>query len=114
MDRLWVRITLVLAVVITFIAFLPFVTRTLRIDIFAPPPRPTRVANNPTDNSSPQPPRNNNDGPPSDEEFEERIWQEVYRTLLFGSVVGLGAVILLSRWLVASLGQLEQGTRAVA
>jgi signal transduction histidine kinase len=118
MDRLWVRITLVLAVVITFIAFLPFVTRTLRINIFAPSPRPTRVVNNPgnsTDNASPQsPPRNNNDGPPSDEEFEERIWQEVYRTLLFGSVVGVGAVVLLSRWLVAPLGQLEQGTRAVA
>lgn len=115
MDRLWVRITVVLAVVITFIAFLPFVTRTLRIDIFAPPPRPTRVVGTLSEESTTQPPpRSNDPGPPSDDEFEERIWQEVYRTLLFGSVVGLGAVVLLSRWLVAPLGRLEQGTSAVA
>jgi signal transduction histidine kinase len=122
MNRLWVRISLVLAVVITFIAFLPFVTRTLRIDIFAPPPRPTRVVGNaPNPNSDSTPPSENNGGPPrgdapgsQDDEFEERIWQEVYRTLLFGSVVGVGAAVILSRWLVAPLGQLEKGTQAVA
>lgn len=120
MNRLWVRISLVLAVVITFIAFLPFVTRTLRIDIFAPPPRPTRTVNETqstdgtTDSESTVPFDRGDEGPPDNSEFEERIWQEVYRTLFFGSVVGLGAAILLSRWLVAPLGQLEKGTQAVA
>lgn len=122
MNRLWVRISLVLAVVITFIAFLPFVTRTLRIDIFAPPPRPTRVVGsvpdatiedtNPSNDGTSS--QGGNPGPRNDSDFEERIWQEVYRTLFFGSVVGVGAAILLSRWLVAPLGQLEKGTQAVA
>lgn len=120
MNRLWVRISLVLAVVITFIAFLPFVTRTLRIDIFAPPPRPTRAVNETqsTDGTpsseSTVPFDRGDEGPPDNSEFEERIWQEVYRTLFFGLVVGLGAAIVLSRWLVAPLGQLEKGTQAVA
>jgi signal transduction histidine kinase len=122
MNRLWVRISLVLAVVITFIAFLPFVTRTLRIDIFAPPPRPTRVLGEEQTSPSGGTTRTNDrgtteggdPGPRNDSDFEERIWQEVYRTLFFGSVVGLGAAILLSRWLVAPLGQLEKGTQAVA
>lgn len=124
MNRLWVRISLVLAGIIIFIAFLPFVTRTLRIDIFAPPPRPTRVVvapdrgtgtgTNPTTSQEDNSPPAGDPGPPSNEEFEERIWQEVYRTLIFGSVLGVAATVLLSRWLVAPLGQLEKGTQAVA
>ncbi len=102
-NSLWVRITLVLGAIVLFIAFLPFLTRPIRDNNRRAPPAPPA-----TEGVS------NEQRTRIEESTEERLLGEISRTLLIGSLLGIGASVILTRWLVAPLNQLEQGTRAVA
>ncbi|MCO5182948.1 MAG: ATP-binding protein [Anaerolineae bacterium] len=101
MNRLWVRISLVIVAVALFIGLLPFALRTIN-----PPTRPL--------------PRPDIGEPISAERLEaiqrvseRQVWEAVARTLIVGAVLGVGGGILLSRWLSKPLTELEQGTRAI-
>ncbi len=101
MNRLWVWISLVIVSVVLIIALFPFAYR--EINRFSGlSPRPTERINS---EDHPQEFR---------ELIERRIWFGLSRTLLVGAVVALIAGILLTRWLVAPLRQLEEGAKAIS
>jgi len=103
MNRLWVWISVVIVGVALIITLFPFMLRNPVFNaIIPPPPRPVEHSSteeNPTEFRA---------------MLEKRIWNDISRTLTVGGVVGLVAGILLTRWLVAPLQQLEKGARAVA
>lgn len=102
MNRLWVWISLVILIVVLISSIFPFVSREFsRVLGLAPPPPPERFS------PDRQP-----------EEFraslERRIWISVSRTILVGGVVALLAGVLLTRWLVKPIRQLEEGAKAIS
>lgn len=101
MNRLWVWISLVIVSVVLIIALFPFAYREIN-RIKGLSPRPTERINS---EDHPQEFR---------ESIERRIWFGLSRTLLVGAVVALIAGILLTRWLVAPLRQLEEGAKAIS
>jgi signal transduction histidine kinase len=104
MNRLWVLISLVIVGVVLIVTLFPVVYRNLSSDI---QPRPGDVIQfERRDLEGFQP-----------EEFrqlvERRFWTNISRTLAVGALVALIAGVLLTRWLVAPLRELELGARAV-
>ena len=99
MNNLWVRISVVIVGVVLIVTLFPIVYRNVTSGI---PPR--QAEGIPFDERDP-------------EEFrqliERRFWTNISRTLGVGALVALIAGVLLTRWLVAPLRELEQGARAV-
>lgn len=109
MNRLWVRISLIIAVVVLFVALLPSAIRLVtRPDggSYGPPPPPDfsestdseiaeRIAQAQT-------------------QAERRIWQNTLITLGIGSLIGIGMGIWLSRGISKPLTEIEKGARALA
>lgn len=109
MNRLWVRISLVIACVAIIITLFPVAARRLV-------PRLGRPAL-----TSVEKPSTESTGALSSdqiariqEEAGNRAWLTTWTTVLFGAVVGLGVGIWLSRSLVMPLVELERGAKAVA
>ncbi len=101
MNRLWVWISLVIVSVVLITALFPFAYREITRSRELPP--------RPAEKSAPE------DRPQEfRESIERRIWFGLSRTILVGAVVALIAGILLTRWLVAPLRQLEEGARAIS
>jgi signal transduction histidine kinase len=100
MNRLWVWISVVIVGVVLTVALFPFIYRTITWGT-----APRQFERIPFNERNP-------------EEFrrtaERFFWSNMSRTLAVGAVVGLVAGVLLTRWLVAPLRQLESGARAVA
>ncbi|MDQ4074694.1 MAG: ATP-binding protein [Chloroflexota bacterium] len=101
MNRLWVRITIVIAGIVLFVALMPVATRltTRSRDYTAA----VATVDENTERCAKE-----------QRLAEDRIWKWVSRDLLFGGGIGLMASVLLSQWLVAPFRQIEKGTRAVA
>ena len=104
MNRLWLRISLVIAGIVIFVALFPIVVRQYRF-YTNPPPRPALEELSPEQAAR----------------LRERLaqreyetWMEFLRTVLVGVLIGLAAGALLSRWLAAPLRGLEQGARAIS
>jgi signal transduction histidine kinase len=104
MNRLWVRISLVIGCIVIFVALFPIAVRQYRF-YNDPRPRPS------LDELSPE----------QAARLRERIaqrdyetWVEFLRTVLVGTMIGLAAGALLSRWLAAPLRRLEQGAHAIS
>ena len=104
MNRLWVRLSLVVVFVVFFITLSPIVLRSLN--------RPYEPRNNPPRMVAQE--MSEEELAAFEASMERRIWQEVSGRLLVGGVLALAAGVIVSRWLVAPLGQLEEGARAVA
>lgn len=101
MNRLWVWLSIIIALIIIFTAFFPFVARAIGlIDQPRPRPFPAELSSEEIEQFQ--------------RSFENRIWNSVIRTLLVGGMIGLLVGILLSRWLVAPLNQLERGAQAIS
>jgi two-component system sensor histidine kinase BaeS len=100
MNRLWIWISVVIVGVVLIVALFPFLHR---IITQANPPR--QFEGGPFDGRNPEEVRRM---------MERAFWSNISRTLAVGAVVGLVTGILLTRWLVAPLRQLEGGARAVA
>jgi len=104
MNRLWVWISVVIVGVVLIVTLFPFVYRSITSDM---PPR--QAYGIPFDERNPE-------GFNPDEfreVIEMRFWTNLSWTLAVGAVVALIAGVLLTRWLVAPLRELEQGARAV-
>lgn len=101
MNRLWLWISVVIGCVVLFVALLPFVSRTITKRAGLPPRPEERIPFQERD-------------PEFRAMIEERAWSGLYRTLAVGAVFVLVAGVLLARWLVAPLRQLECGARAIA
>lgn len=104
MNRLWVRISIVVVSVVLIVTLFPIVYRTVTSDI--PPGRGEGI---PFEQSDPEEFR------PEEfrQQIERRFWTNISRTLAVGALVALIAGVLLTRWLVAPLREMEQGARAV-
>ena len=102
MNRLWVWISVVIVGVILTVFSFPIIFHELdrRMGLSSPPPE--RIS---YDERNPDAFR---------ESIEKRAWTGLTRTLALGAIFGLLAGVLLTRWLVAPLRQLEQGARAIA
>lgn len=105
MNRLWVRISLVIGLVVILVAIFPNLWR---------------MFNRPPDMSFPPPP---SDGFSTEQtrlmqrfiqDREERIWLGISWTLLAGAAIGLLAGIMLSRGLVSPLRALEEAAHAIS
>jgi signal transduction histidine kinase len=101
MNRLWVWLSIIFALIIIFTALFPVVARRIGL-IDQPKPRPFTEELSTEQIEQIQ------------KSFENRIWDSVIRTLLVGAGIGLLIGILLSRWLVNPLHQLEQGALAIS
>jgi len=99
---LWVWISVVILGVVLIITLFPFVLRNPAFHTILPSPKP--VERFPFEEQNPE----------FRDRIEKRIWSDLSRNLAVGAIVGLIAGVLLTRWLVAPLQQLEKGARAVA
>lgn len=104
MNRLWVRISLVMGCIAIFIAIFPILIREMRPRP-EPGPFPVLIRLSP---EQAERLRENL------AERERLFWLGVSRTILIGALLGLVAGVLLSRWLVAPLRKLEQGAEAIS
>jgi signal transduction histidine kinase len=102
MNRLWVWISLVIVAVVLIVALFPFVYRH------------TTIQQNWGTRPAERIPMEERAPAEFTETIERRIWINISRTLVVGAVLALVAGILLTRWLVAPIHQLEQGARAIA
>ena len=100
MNRLWVRLSLVIVFVVVIITISPVVWRTWIEPQDRPKPIPREI--------------DSEMAAAFEEEMESRIWRSVSSTLLVGGFLALGAGVIVSRWLVAPLGKLEAGALAVS
>lgn len=109
MNRLWVRISLVIACVAIIITLIPVAARRLV-------PRLERPVSTAVDKQSTE----STDLLSSEqiariqEEAGNRAWLTTWATVVIGAVVGLGVGVWLSRSLVMPLVELEKGAKAVA
>ena len=104
MNRLWVRLSLVVVFVVFFITLTPIVLRSLN--------RPDNPPYNPQRMDAQE--MSEEEMAAFEASMERRIWQEVSGRLLVGGILALAAGVIASRWLVAPLGRLEDGAQAVA
>jgi signal transduction histidine kinase len=104
MNRLWVRLSLVIAGIVIFVSLLPLLGRLIwhPKNLPAPPVPPEEVTLSAERITRIQ------------EAIEARTRQVIYRDLLVGGIVGLLAGVILSRELTAPLNRLEKGARALA
>ena len=101
MNRLWVWISIVIIGVVLIVALSPFAYREIsrsfglsdQLGAEKPPGEPP---------------------PELRESIERRIWVGFGRTIILGSLLALAAGILLTRWLVAPLHQIEKGADELA
>ena len=112
MNRLWVRISLVIAFVAIFIALFPWATRHL-----TGPEFPRGQFNRAF--SEELPPGTFAEVPPERldkfrENFGARIWETLWWTVAFGAIIGLVVGVLLSRSMVRPLTELEKGAKEIA
>ncbi|MDD5466552.1 MAG: ATP-binding protein [Anaerolineales bacterium] len=106
MNRLWLWISVVILGVVLFVSMMPLGYRLLGGALGIPrPPFPERQPLAQIDQSELEKFR---------EQGERRAWLELTRSLVVAAVLGLAAGVLLTRWLVAPLRQLEQGAKAIA
>ena len=105
MNRLWVRLSLVIGLVVMVVASFPNFWRMIN----PPPEPPYRPA--PFEGLSTQ---QATEMRSFIQEREERIWLNLSWTLLAGAAIGLLAGVLFSRGLVAPLRRLEQAARAIS
>ncbi len=105
MNRLWIRLSVIISCIVIFVAVLPLTARLINWRYGRPP----KEMLEPIIEGVP---------PERVEHFrksvEQRFWEELSRLLVASAVLGIAAGILLSRWLTTSLKQLEQGARAIA
>jgi two-component system sensor histidine kinase BaeS len=102
MNRLWVWISAIIVGVILFVAIFPFGYRIVTGKPFGAPAQPEDI---PFDQGTPERFR---------EQAERRIWDNLARMIAIGAVIGLIAGVLLARWIVLPLRQLEDGARAIS
>ena len=112
MNRLWVRIGLVIAFVAIFIALVPWATRRLTA-----PEWPRGQFNRAF--SEELPPETFSEIPPErlerfQENFGNRVWETLSWSLALAAIIGLVVGILLSRSLVKPLTELEKGAKEIA
>lgn len=112
MNRLWVRISLVIAFVAVFIALFPLATRYLTA-----PDWPAGPFNRAF--TEELPPGAFAGVPPERldrfrENFGDRIWETLWRTVALAAIIGLVVGALLSRSMVRPLTELEKGAREIA
>ena len=112
MNRLWVRISLVIAFVAIFIALFPWATRQL-----TQPDWPGGQFNRAFGEELP--PGTFAEVSPDrldrfQENFGNRVWENLSRTVAFGAIIGLVVGVLLSRSMVKPLTELEKGAKEIA
>lgn len=101
MNRLWVWISLVIIGVVLIVALFPFVYReAARSFGFSDRPDIGKPGGEPP--------------PEVRDSIERRIWIGFARTVVVGSLLALVAGILLTRWLVSPLHQMEKGADKLA
>jgi signal transduction histidine kinase len=101
MNRLWVRLSIVIACVVIFVALFPITLRRIipSSDGLRKPISADLSAEQIAE---------------IQEGAENRVWTSVTQTLLVGALFGLAAGVVVSHWLVAPLQKMEEGARAVA
>ncbi len=102
MNRLWIWVSLAIGFVVVIVAFMPLIVRTVVI----PPAPPIGVWN--------PPPAPEGDLEAYKTQIENRMFNQISRTLALGALLGVVVGIILARWLVAPLHRLEEGAKAVA
>lgn len=104
MNRLWIRISLVIAGVAIFIALFPVIGRQIGLWPHGPgtPPPPTLIEELPPERLA-----------RIEQRVSEGIWRGTWILLAVGSGIGLVSGIWLSRGLVKPLTELEKGAQAV-
>lgn len=107
MNQLWVRFSLVIALVVVLINVFPAVVR----GVFPPPQRPEFRENLPEEVRE-QIPQERFER--YEESVSERIWESTWRSAIVGSAFGLLFGVGLSRTMVKPLLELEKGAKAVA
>jgi two-component system sensor histidine kinase BaeS len=110
MNRLWVRLSLVIGIAVIFVGVLPFVYR----EIFVKPFLERPPAFPPLTDQFQIPDISQEQLQTYSKALEERLWQNAARQLLIGGLIAIGIGILLSRWLTRPLSHLEAGAQAVA
>ena len=101
MNRLWVWISLVIVGVVLIVTVVPFAYREISHSMGFVPPPPDKLE----PGSSPEDFRAS---------IERRFWIGMSRTILVGALFALAAGILLTRWLVKPIRQLEEGADAIS
>lgn len=109
MNRLWVRLSLVIVLVAVLITVTPPLLRELGVRPPDGPPFPAEQL--PDDVLSQIPPERLRR---FEESVSERIWRNLSLNLVLAGALGLGIGILLSRGLVRPLTEIEKGARAIA
>jgi two-component system sensor histidine kinase BaeS len=102
MNRLWVWISGVILVAVLIVSLFPFITRSLA----------RATGNRPEFHQGP--PLAGQETETFRAGLERRILIDVSKTLVVGAIIGLLAGVLITRWLVAPLQQLDTGAKAVA
>ena len=105
MNRLWVRISLIIGLVAVIITLFPLAVRRLGLG-----PERTAV----TVTTAQEQTFSRAEISKIQADIGNRIWLLTWSTVAFGAVVGLGVGVLLSRSLIKPLTALEQGAKAVA
>ena len=101
MNRLWVRLSMVIVFVVIIVAISPIIF--------------PYVGNYPPDGPKPNPREiSMRKSWTFEETFERRAWNIIFRTMLVGGILALAAGVIVSRWLVSPLVKLEEGAMAVA
>ena len=101
MNRLWVRLSIVIACVVIFVALFPLALHRII-------PSSDGLQKPISGDLSPEQIAIIRDG------TENRVWRSVTQALLVGAMLGLSAGVVVSRWLVSPLEKLGDGARAVA
>lgn len=106
MNRMWVWISVVIIGVVLFISLVPFGYRLFGQALGLPrPPIPERQPPAQLDAAELEKFR---------EQGERRAWLELTRSLIIAAVLGVSAGVLLTRWMMGPLRQLEHGAQALA
>lgn len=102
MNRLWVWVSLAIGLAVMLVAVSPIIFR-----LIYPPPAMGQHAFNP-------PPLSAEELEEFQRQVENRTLSQLGRSLTIAAVIALVVGVLLARWLVAPLRQLEAGAQAVA
>jgi len=106
MNRLWVRLSIVIGLVVILVVLFPILERQLQVipaQPQPPPPPPSVYPNLPAESVQ-----------GLQIYFESYFWRRTLTTLLVGGLVGVLAGILSSRWLTAPLSRLEKAVQAIS